>query len=107
MPIRWLTIWELGAGALPEFTYLERPARMPVRLLCQRRAQAGSADRVSGHVDFACTERRSLAQRHAASGAVIRSLFPRWVSMADPVGRLYCLTGRDPGTGKLPATGTT
>jgi hypothetical protein len=99
--------WELRPGALPEFAYLERPERMPVRLLLQRREQAAPADRVSGHIDFACTERRGLAQRHAASGARIRSVFPRWVSMADPVGRPYCLTGRDPGTGKLPDTGTT
>jgi len=33
--------------------------------------------------------------------AAIRS---HWITMADPTGRRYCLTMRDPATGKLPST---
>ena len=76
---------------------------MPVRLLLQRRDSAGQHDRVRAHVDFACTDRQRLAEVHAAAGARVRSVFPHWTAMADPTGRPYCLTMRDPETGKLPA----
>ena len=35
------------------------------------------------------------------AGARIIAPFPHWVTMADPTGRPYCLTMRDPVTGKL------
>ena len=99
-----LTGWDLRPGARPEFAYLERPASIPVRLLLQRRGQAGPRDRVRAHVDFACADHQRLAGRHAAAGAQILSEFPFWTTMADPTGRRYCLTTRDPATGKLPRT---
>jgi hypothetical protein len=70
-----LTGWDLRAGSRPEFASLDRPAGIPIRLLLQRRDHADPLDQVAGHVDFAC---------------------------ADPTGRLYCLTGRNPQTGRLP-----
>jgi hypothetical protein len=97
-----LTGWDLRAGSRPEFAYLDRPAAIPVRLLLQRRDHADPLDQVAGHVDFACASREPLAARHAVSGARILSVFRNWTTMADPTGRLYCLTGRDPQTGKLP-----
>jgi len=97
-----LTGWDLRPGARPEFAYLDRPAPVPVRLLFQRRDRAGPLDQVAGHVDFACASRELLAPRHAASGARILAESGHWTTMADPTGRLYCLTGRDPETGKLP-----
>jgi hypothetical protein len=96
-----MTGWELRPGRRPEFCYLERPAGLPVRLLLQRRDQAGPRDLVSAHADFACTGPRQLAVQHAALGAQALTTFPNWVVMADPAGRRYCLTARDPGTGKL------
>jgi Glyoxalase-like domain len=98
-----LTGWDLRAGTRPEFAYLDRPARMPIRLLLQRRDHADPLDQVTGHVDFACASRELLAARHAASGARIVSASSHWITMADPAGHLYCLTGRDPQTGRLPA----
>lgn len=98
-----LTGWDLRSGGRPEFAYLDRPAQIPLRLLLQRRDRAGPSDRVTGHADFACARRELLAARHAASGARIVSVFPHWTVMTDPAGRSYCLTGRDPETGKLPA----
>jgi hypothetical protein len=98
-----LTGWDLRAGIRPEFAYLDRPARMPLRLLLQRRDRADPLDQVTGHVDVACARRELLAARHAASGARILSASRHWTTMADPTGRLYCLTGRDPQTGRLPA----
>lgn len=97
-----LTGWDLRPGSA-EFARLDQPAPLPVRLLFQRRDSAGPLDPVSGHVDFASACRELLAPRHAASGARVVSAFPHWTTMADPTGRPYCLTGRDPETGKLPA----
>jgi hypothetical protein len=97
-----LTGWDLRAGTRPEFAYLDRPAALPVRLLLQRRDRADPLDQVTGHVDFACASHELLAARHAASGARILSASRHWITMADPTGRLYCLTGRDPQTGRLP-----
>lgn len=98
-----LTRWELRSGSRPEAAYLDRPAGMPVRLHFQRRDTAGPHDHVSAHVDFACTDRQGLAEVHAAAGARVGSVFPYWTTMADPAGRPYCLTIRDPQTGQLPA----
>jgi Glyoxalase-like domain len=96
-----LTGWDLRAGVRPEFAYLERPGGMPARLLLQRRTAAGEGDGVTGHVDFACAEPARLAPRHVGSGARIVAPLSHWVTMADPTGRPYCLTMRDPLTGKL------
>jgi hypothetical protein len=86
-------------GALAEFSYLARPEGSPVRLLFQRREQAAPGDRVTGHVDFACADRQRLAGVHAAAGARVLAEFPNWIVLADPTGRRYCLTRRDPRTG--------
>jgi glyoxalase superfamily protein len=97
-----LTGWELRTGSRPEFACLDRPAPMPIRLLLQRRESADPLDQVTGHVDFACASRELLAARHAASGGRILSATNHWTTMTDPAGRLYCLTGRDPESGRLP-----
>jgi Glyoxalase-like domain len=97
-----LTGWELRAGALPEFAFLVRPGGIPVRLLFQRRVSAGKHDKVRAHVDFACADAARLAVRHAAAGARALATFPLWLTMADPTGHAYCLTKRDPETGRLP-----
>lgn len=96
-----LTGWELHAGGRPEFGYLERPAGIPVRVLFQRRDQAGPQDPVTAHVDMACDDVSGVAERQVAAGARIRGRFPHWTTMLDPSGQPYCLTGRDPETGKL------
>jgi hypothetical protein len=95
-----LTGWQLRPGGRPEFARLDPPAWMPARLLLQRRDSAAAHDRVSAHIDFACADRERLTGRHAAAGARILSVFPGWTTMADPAGRLYCLTRRDPATGR-------
>ena len=94
-----------GWSPLPksgEFARLDQPAQIPLRLLFQRRDSAGPLDLVSGHVDFACASRELLAPRHAATGARVVSVFPDWTTMADPTGLLYCLTVREPETGRPP-----
>lgn len=102
-----LTGYELRAGSRPEFCYLARPEGIPVRLLLQRVDDAAPDRRVTGHVDFACADRRRLAGAHVAAGARVLAEYPAWTVLADPTGREYCLTDRDPRTGTQarPATG--
>lgn len=96
-----LTGCELRPGSRPEFAYLARPDGIPVRLLLQRRDHAVPGDPVTGHVDFACADIQRLAAEHAVAGARVLSVFPVWIVLADPTGREYCLTARDPRTGTL------
>jgi hypothetical protein len=96
-----LTGWELRRGSLPGFTSLLRPDGIPVRLLLQRREESAPADRVTGHVDVACTDRAALTEVHAAAGADVVSVNPFWTVLRDPAGRLYCLTDRNPVTGTV------
>jgi hypothetical protein len=97
-----LTGWEMRSGSRPEFSYLRRPAEMPVRLLLQRLDGAAADDRVTAHIDFACADRDQVTDLHIARGARVADTFPFWTVMADPTGRRYCLTKRTPGTGPVP-----
>lgn len=93
-----LTGWEQRHGTLPEFDHLARPVGMPLRLLLQRLDDAAPGQAVRGHIDFACDDIEIEAQWHIALGATFvrrRS----WITLRDPVGREYCVTGRDPSTG--------
>jgi hypothetical protein len=76
-----LTRWEGQDGAR---------SALPVRLELRR---TGLDDRVTGHLAFACADRRALAARHAAAGARILAVLPHETEMTDPVGRFYRLTG--------------
>jgi hypothetical protein len=62
-----------------------------VRLGFERSDGAGP---VTGRLGFSCTDPEQLAARHAAAGARILAVLPHETAMADPVGRLYRLTGR-------------
>jgi hypothetical protein len=101
-----LTGWALQAGGLPEFAYLVRAPGLPVRLLFQRRDQAEPGDLVRGHLDFAADDPARLIDRHLDAGAQLVGRFGHWITMSDPGGQPYCLTGRDPvnGTMRAPAS---
>ncbi len=79
-----------------EFVSLRRPAAMPVRILLQRRDDETPA---SAHVDFATADRDAETERHVRAGAEVVSVHGQWTVLRDPVGRIYCLTDRDPITG--------
>jgi predicted enzyme related to lactoylglutathione lyase len=85
-----------GASLVP----LRRPAGLPLRLLLQRLDEP--AGPVRAHLDLACTDRAAATDRHVALGARVEDVRARWTVLADPDGRRYCLTDRDPGTGALP-----
>jgi hypothetical protein len=96
-----LTGWPLHAGSLPEYRSLERPAGHPVRILLQRRLEAADADQVTGHLDIATEHREELAPLHERAGARIVRRETFWITLTDPAAQAYCLTPRDPATGKL------
>jgi hypothetical protein len=79
-----------------EFVSLQRPSGMPVRIMLQRRDDETPA---SAHVDFATEDRVAQTERHVRAGAEVVSVHAQWTVLRDPVGRIYCLTDRDPATG--------
>lgn len=89
-------------GSRPEFTVLTLPGPLPIRLLLQRLDDPGSRTRVTGHVDIACADRAASRARHLELGAAHVGDGPRWSVLRAPGGAPYCLTDRDPGTGRLP-----
>ncbi|MGL5929542.1 MAG: VOC family protein [Dermatophilaceae bacterium] len=89
-----LTGWRLRAGRLPEFSYLKRPPGIPFRMLLQRLGQQDGE--VRAHPDLACADRAASTVRHVAAGARVLGEGDGWTVMADPVGRVYCLTDRSP-----------
>ncbi|MET7973515.1 VOC family protein [Streptomyces mirabilis] len=95
-----LTGWESHPGALPEFHLLRPPAGLPFRVLLQRLDTARPA---AAHLDIACSDIEAVRADHERLGAVLVGHGARWAVMRDPVGGTYCLTGRDPATGSLPA----
>ncbi|MFF8725014.1 VOC family protein [Streptomyces sp. NPDC015171] len=97
-----LTGWEPRAGSRPEFTVLPPPAGLPFRLLLQRLDEERPA---SAHLDLACADIAAVRARHEELGAVPVSEGAHWTVLRDPAGGTYCLTGRDPETGGLPADG--
>ncbi|MGZ8177598.1 VOC family protein [Williamsia sp. SKLECPSW1] len=93
-----LTGWELETASRPEFRALCHPDSMPVRILLQRKA-SGLTD---AHVDLASTHPADEVSRHQDWGAEVVAQYDNWTVMADPTGRPYCITARNPRTGRLP-----
>ena len=79
-----------------EFDFLVRPEGMPLRLLLQR-VDAGPGGM---HLDLACDGVDAEVRRHLTLGAVHVRDGGGWVTLRDPAGRDYCVTGRDPVTGR-------
>lgn len=92
-----LTGWQLTDAGDPRFRRFDRPANITLRLLMQR-IDSGE---IGGHLDLASTHPDEEVKRHEGWGAVVVEHHPDWTVMADPVGREYCITQRNPRTGKL------
>lgn len=98
---RDLTGWEPRSSAVsPDFQSLLRPEGQPLRLLLQRLGEQTGA--VRAHLDWATTDRAAETERHQEHSARVVGTHSRWTVLADPVGRVYCITDRDPETGMLP-----
>ncbi|GAA3831815.1 hypothetical protein GCM10022403_076260 [Streptomyces coacervatus] len=92
--------WESRPGSLPEFHVLQPPRGLPVRILLQR---LGEERPTTAHLDLACTDIEATRAAHEHLGAQPVARGTHWTVMQDPTGGTYCLTGRDPETGGLPA----
>lgn len=89
-----LTGWPLRDSDEPGFAALHRPGHIPVRVLLQRLDDEEGP--VRAHVDLACADRGAEVDRHVAAGARVLEVRHFWTVLADPVGRVYCLTDRGP-----------
>ena len=89
-----LTGWDLVGSDEPELSFLRRPPGIPLRFLFQRLGDPTGP--VRAHADIACVDRRATCARHLAAGARVVREHEQWTVMADPVGRVYCVTDRLP-----------
>ncbi|WP_280265814.1 VOC family protein [Nocardia wallacei] len=94
-----LTGWELRPTSRPEFTRLGVPDTLPIRILLQCKDSDGQS---TAHLDVACADVDATAAWHESLGARRVSRGAHWMVMNDPTGGPYCLTGRDPHTGRVP-----
>ncbi len=98
---RDLTGWEERRSAVStDFHPLLRPDGHPLRLLLQRLGEQTGTTRA--HLDWSATDRAAETARHQELGARIMDTQAVWTVLTDPVGRIYCITDRDPETGMLP-----
>lgn len=95
-----LTGWEVVPSVLPEFTLVVPPAALPIRLLIQRLGEE-PAEGPRVHLDLACSDVGAAAAYHRSLGGSVVAEHEFWTVMRDPADALYCLTGRDPDTGRL------
>lgn len=91
-----LTGREPEVGALPEFVRLVEEGR--VRLLLQRLDEPDGP--VRAHPDLATADRPGDTVRHQGWGATVRAEHDHWTVLEAPGGQVYCLTDRDPATGR-------
>lgn len=96
-----LTGWRRCEGIRPEFAFLDRPPGVPLRLLFQRLPDRTVDEAATAHLDLACTDRPAEVARHLDLGATALRHTDWWDTMIDPVGRPYCITDRDPTSGRL------
>ena len=83
-------------GTAPEFVRLLDLARP--RILLQRLGDARGT--VRAHPDLATADRGSDTARHVDLGARVVAVHDHWTVLTAPGGQVYCLTDRDPGTGR-------
>ena len=97
-----LTGWHLHRGQLEEFALLSQPSNLPLRLVLQRLGGDDAAGAARAHLDIACGHGvEAVRQVHERFGAEFVARGLRWTTMRDPAGLLYCLTQRDPTTGRI------
>lgn len=106
---RWETESAFWAGLLeaelevlrarPEFTWARPGSRWALDLLLQRLDRATGP--VTAHLDLGTTDRAAETARHVGLGATAGVVEQFWTVMADPTGAAYCITDRDPATGRL------
>ena len=96
-----LTGWRVVASVRPEFTVLIPPPELAIRLLLQR-LDAEPSDGPKMRLDLACADVSAATAYHRSLGAQVVAVQEFWTVLRDPAGEVYCLTARDPSTGRLP-----
>ncbi|MEO1056070.1 MAG: VOC family protein [Actinomycetota bacterium] len=100
-----LTGWTLArSAAYPELGWLapDWPAdRRALRLIMQRTGAEASA--VGCHVDIAANDVPAVVSYMVSIGATEEAVLEGWTVMRDPGGVEFCVTGRDPATGRSTA----
>ncbi|MGE3288548.1 MAG: VOC family protein [Pseudonocardia sp.] len=89
-----LTGWAPRGIDRPEFTFLERPSGLPLRILLQRLDGATAATAAGAHLDVGCNDPEATLARHVDLGALVVARHPWWTVLRDPAGRPYCLVRR-------------
>lgn len=96
---RRVTGWELNESEVrPEYRVLTRPRSCPLRVLLQR---CGDDAPARAHLDVSSTDRDAVVAHHSAQGGRVTARFAYWTVLTDPAGLAYCVTDRDPHTGRL------
>ena len=95
-----LTGWAPTTSSTGSLVPLDRPPGLPLRLM----VQAVGDDRfpATAHLDLAASDRAAETERHQVLGAAVLDVTGRFTVLRDPTGRAYCVTDRDPVTGRLP-----
>lgn len=101
-----LTGWASDGDVSGPLVPLVRPAGTPLRLLVQRLGADDARTSTTAHLDLAAAgpDRRTVVAEHVDLGAQVVREGARWTVMRDPAGSQYCLTDRDPDTGRLPSS---
>lgn len=90
----------LQQGLRPEFAFLGDPDPAgPARILLRR--LDAPAPTLDAHLDLATGDRQQSISRHLTLGAHVLSTHAEWTVMTSPGGLTYCLTDRDPHTGRV------
>jgi hypothetical protein len=83
----------------PEFSWLRPGRQLALDVLVQRLDR--SEGPVGAHLDLGTSDRTPEVARHVALGAEVVAPEEFWTVLRDPAGLLYCITDRDPRTGRL------
>lgn len=92
-------------AARPEFSWLRGERQFALDVLLQRLDAATGP--VSAHLDLGTDDRPAEVARHLALGAGLLTTEKFWTVLRDPTGLVYCVTDRDPATGRLVAAQAT
>ena len=87
------------ATSRPELVRLQRDPALAIGILLQRLGSDDPNSSAVGHLDIASNAVPDEVSRHEDWGARVLRRFPNWTVMADPIGRPYCITARNPRTG--------
>ncbi|MEZ5095788.1 MAG: VOC family protein [Nocardioides sp.] len=83
----------------PEFSWVRGPRQLALDVLLQRTDD--EAGEVAAHLDLGTTDRAAEVARQVGLGAELLGHEEFWATLRDPAGLRYCITDRDPATGRL------